>query len=521
MGATWVSVSTIHPVKYLCAPLHIYNAQRITWIPKGHRDPDIHDTPAKMTEIALRRESETTPTPSNTAAMSRPNPTTGLTMFPKVFEDEPDPGMLPTFISRVKNTFVSSASVSSSASATGSRNSDKGPNASNSVHHGRSNSVNLSGEGSTQAPGPLNGGSGTSSAQTEAQALAEAVRQQTLRQSSAARRSKLSASSGIEVTPSSPDADSPNSLNAAQGKLGGLRSDHTDGGLRPPLQAVHSASSSISGAPSGSSSRSGSRSMLPPSDKHWRPMGMIPASVTISPLTSVTTAVQASGVPVFSKPTEDETMGSSSSQYSRSRTNSISGPSRPPASSKTHGELTGLVARRATGQHITHSSQSFPQASGGRPVNALGSAGVRLRRSSIATLPDSPSSISLSAMIAANAELSQNSTHIPGFSIADDTRSVRSLGMNKASNGVSKLIRRMRGEGLSKHYWMADEHCKECYDCKSVSWTSLTRLPSLLIRYRSSQLGEGSTTAESAVRSSAADALQTSSALDVSVRKEQ
>jgi 1-phosphatidylinositol-3-phosphate 5-kinase len=79
-------------------------------------------------------------------------------------------------------------------------------------------------------------------------------------------------------------------------------------------------------------------------------------------------------------------------------------------------------------------------------------------------------------MIAANAELSQNVSFVPGFPLPqDDTRSVRSLGFVKRTNSVSKIIRRIRGEGLSKHYWMADEHCKECYDCKSVStrfdWT--------------------------------------------------
>jgi len=73
-------------------------------------------------------------------------------------------------------------------------------------------------------------------------------------------------------------------------------------------------------------------------------------------------------------------------------------------------------------------------------------------------------------MIAANAELSQNASYVPGFPLpADDVRSVRSFALVRKSNSVSRLIRRMRGEGLSKHYWMADEHCKECYDCKSVS----------------------------------------------------
>jgi len=77
-------------------------------------------------------------------------------------------------------------------------------------------------------------------------------------------------------------------------------------------------------------------------------------------------------------------------------------------------------------------------------------------------------------MISANAELSQNNySFVPGFQLpADDTRSVRSLGFTKRPGSVSKIIRRMRGEGLSKHYWMADENCRECYDCKSVSSNS-------------------------------------------------
>jgi 1-phosphatidylinositol-3-phosphate 5-kinase len=69
-----------------------------------------------------------------------------------------------------------------------------------------------------------------------------------------------------------------------------------------------------------------------------------------------------------------------------------------------------------------------------------------------------------------NAEINQNMSYVPGFPLGqDDTRSVRSMGMVKKTNSVSRIIRRIRGEGLSKHYWMADEHCKECYDCKSVS----------------------------------------------------
>ncbi|KAG9085391.1 1-phosphatidylinositol-3-phosphate 5-kinase, partial [Ceratobasidium sp. UAMH 11750] len=62
-------------------------------------------------------------------------------------------------------------------------------------------------------------------------------------------------------------------------------------------------------------------------------------------------------------------------------------------------------------------------------------------------------------------------TAIPGFSIPDDARSVRTTASNRRGVSVSKVIRRLRGEGLSRDYWMDDEHCKECYDCKSIFTT--------------------------------------------------
>ncbi|KAI0049301.1 hypothetical protein FA95DRAFT_1677695 [Auriscalpium vulgare] len=66
-------------------------------------------------------------------------------------------------------------------------------------------------------------------------------------------------------------------------------------------------------------------------------------------------------------------------------------------------------------------------------------------------------------------------TTIPGFSIQDDARSIRTTvsvaNPVKRSASVSKVIRRLRGEGLSRDYWMDDENCKECYDCKSVFTT--------------------------------------------------
>ncbi|KAF7307270.1 1-phosphatidylinositol-3-phosphate 5-kinase [Mycena indigotica] len=62
-------------------------------------------------------------------------------------------------------------------------------------------------------------------------------------------------------------------------------------------------------------------------------------------------------------------------------------------------------------------------------------------------------------------------TSIPGFPIPDDARSIKTTTSLHRSNSVSKVIRRIRGEGLSRDYWMDDENCKECYDCESVFTT--------------------------------------------------
>jgi len=106
-----------------------------------------------------------------------------------------------------------------------------------------------------------------------------------------------------------------------------------------------------------------------------------------------------------------------------------------------------------------------------------------------------------------------------GFTLGnDDSKSVRSVAIGKKGNkSVSRIIRRLRGEGLSKHYWMADEHCKECYDCKSVR-THLSEL-SLSADNRYSRRGEGNITAESVVRSSAGDAQPPSSTPNDSAKK--
>jgi 1-phosphatidylinositol-3-phosphate 5-kinase len=248
--------------------------------------------------------------------------------------------------------------------------------------------------------------------QTEAQAIAEATRKQAA-QAAAAAAAQASATLGARR------GGSQISVSTAPGTES------------PPVALISPVGDSAVSTPGPSSTPSiaslnlnPARRHLLPGERNWRPAGAAPAQVTVSPVTSVTTTVPMRG--------DDDG---------------------PPPMRLMHG-------------HATTPAIDVTPASSRKP-------GGRLRRGSIGTLPDSPSSVSLSAMISANAELSQNNySFVPGFSLpADDTRSVRSLGFTKRPGSVSKIIRRMRGEGLSKHYWMADEHCRECYDCKSVFTT--------------------------------------------------
>ncbi|KAG0242758.1 hypothetical protein B0O80DRAFT_460532 [Mortierella sp. GBAus27b] len=49
-----------------------------------------------------------------------------------------------------------------------------------------------------------------------------------------------------------------------------------------------------------------------------------------------------------------------------------------------------------------------------------------------------------------------------------DTRSIRSFSSgHHKGNSLTKLIRRARGEGVSKEYWMTDENAKECFGCSA------------------------------------------------------
>ncbi|KAI5477182.1 1-phosphatidylinositol-3-phosphate 5-kinase [Pseudohyphozyma bogoriensis] len=66
---------------------------------------------------------------------------------------------------------------------------------------------------------------------------------------------------------------------------------------------------------------------------------------------------------------------------------------------------------------------------------------------------------------------------IPGFTNigsdfgGDDSRSVRSMSTvanHRPSASVAHIFRRLRGEGLSKEYWIKDDSSKECFDCNTV-----------------------------------------------------
>ncbi|KAK8858596.1 hypothetical protein IAR55_002825 [Kwoniella newhampshirensis] len=399
---------------------------------------------------------------SSSTTSAKPSPGASLTTFPNPFEDEPEQGILPALLSKVKQTFAStSTAATSSVSNTGSNGG-----------HAKVDIGSDGGDGLGFGHIGREGGIGTGQVQTEAQALAEAVKN----------RSQMAAAAGTAVQQNiskarlaGPDRrqfiPAPVKIVAPSSNLndtlptGGqslrpspnpstgipaspLRSNHRN--LRPPLSTVNSVSSSAVSQPISTSSSSSTQRPLKrlpaPTERQWRPTGAAPAQVTISPVTSVTTTVQ------------------TASKRPSSFHEDISGPLPINGGKPTHRSHFGLQnavassSRSATPLHHHAHSNSLSM-----------SQNFRGRRSSIATLPDSPSSISISAMLAANAELSANFSYVPGFPLPqDDTRSVRSLGFVKKQNSVSRIIRRMRGEGLSKHYWMADEHCKECYDCKSI-----------------------------------------------------
>ena len=365
----------------------------------------------------------------------RPTPLTALTTFPNPFRDEPEPGILPSLLSKVKLTFGSTpvappaptAPPSVIPASDGNYTTGHGLGISG-VHDGAERDP-----GSRHGTREPSGDSGVSrgpGVQTEAQMLAAAVkeRQATLKLGHAGVPIDHGLTGYPMVNTNIPPTISVKSPQRSDG--------HS-------LQIPASARSSQSGskapslattAPSQAPSRK-----PPPSERSWRPPALgMSAKSAAAPITGVTATLVAAD-------------GTGASHLVES-VNAEAGPSHPRPRAHFAPTPVPHVPSPIRRHHRDSLSSNF-----------------RPRRSSFATIPDSPSSVSLSAMIH-NAELSQNVSYVPGFPIGqDDTRSVRSLGLVKKSNSVSRIIRRMRGEGLSKHYWMLDEHCKECYDCKSVS----------------------------------------------------
>lgn len=60
---------------------------------------------------------------------------------------------------------------------------------------------------------------------------------------------------------------------------------------------------------------------------------------------------------------------------------------------------------------------------------------------------------------------------------ADDSKSIRSAMSSSKPVGIgggvsaAHIFRRLRGEGLSKEYWIKDESSKECFDCQTIFTT--------------------------------------------------
>ncbi|KIR68580.1 1-phosphatidylinositol-3-phosphate 5-kinase [Cryptococcus bacillisporus CA1873] len=378
--------------------------------------------------------------PSSHSEPSIP-PSSHLTTFPNPFQDEPEQGILPAFLSKVKQTFTSG--ISQSPAQNSHAISDRPPLSiedENRFSHDRdSNPV---------APTRESG-------QTEAQAIAEAVmrnRIQTaapgaLPNSAAEQQQRMHGQStgSISAFVTTPAEALSLTQPTAHPSNSSIHISHFQT-PNPPLSAVNAFGSSESHSPippsvaSSQLSISGQKRPAAPGGPQWRPSGVAPAQVTVSPVT--TTVQTASKEP-------------------------ISSPARPIPFSNTKASHRSNVNLQTSMPSSSRAPTPLSHYSHTNPLSM--SQNKRLRRSSIATLSDSPSSLSISGMIAANAELTQRNSYVPGFPLAqDDIRSVRSMGAVKRLNSVSRIIKRMKGDGLSKQYWMADEHCKECYDCKSV-----------------------------------------------------
>ncbi|EIW66777.1 hypothetical protein TREMEDRAFT_34462 [Tremella mesenterica DSM 1558] len=348
---------------------------------------------------------------------SRPSPPASLTLFPQAYADNgPEQGIIPSILSKVKSTFTSSVSTPSASG-------DLPPQSLKPQEKGPSD---------TQRSPPR------VIVQTEAQALAEAVKKGT----HVRRKSGSAPTVSIQPLTALAEEPGPSTRPFPSPVLATTSPRHaTHRPIRPALSTVTSDSSIPSIQPSilsiHSEAEASLKKLVNRNSGRWRPLGAASALVGVAAVPEVTGIMASDSASTRSGATMNFPAALQAARtHSRARfgQSSISSPRSKP-----------LIY------------QAYPQPPG------------RRRRSSNVTIPDSPSSVSLSAMIAHNAELSQNNlSSIPGFSIQDDTRSVRSFAMPKNGTNVSRIIRRIRGEGLSKQYWMSDESCKECYDCNST-----------------------------------------------------
>ncbi|BEJ13748.1 hypothetical protein CspHIS471_0309220 [Cutaneotrichosporon sp. HIS471] len=356
------------------------------------------------------------PSPVSNFSSAPPNPSSNLTTFPNPFQDEPETGLLPSLLSKVKSTFSSAPPKEAKEAAAPAQPPQSAAQQiveATRKQHAAQAQAQAAATAQAQAAQAVATPSTMTSHTSAVSVPSVATRRGT---------SQLSIGPSGDTSPSSAVSPTAPSLIVAALPLP-TRAQHSHQNSTASASNLSSAAASVAS----SQPQPQPRRHLIPGEANWRPAAAS-AQVTVSPVTSVTTTAPRMG--------ED---------------------GMPPPR---------LMSVTPT-MEITNAK--------GKPVS--GSAmlgGGRLRRGSIGTIPDSPSSVSLSAMISGNAELSQNHSYsfVPGFQLpAEDTRSIRSLAIAKRPHSVSKIIRRMRGEGLSKHYWMADENCKECYDCKSVFTT--------------------------------------------------
>jgi 1-phosphatidylinositol-3-phosphate 5-kinase len=165
-------------------------------------------------------------------------------------------------------------------------------------------------------------------------------------------------------------------------------------------------------------------------------------------------------------------------------------PANPPVLDQRRPSYTTIPSQNSSNKsNVTERpfSLTAPPAQAAPPLVSLTPAQSEIPTFSIEYDPSLPPRSALYSPIYDMGEGASFGTSIPGFPIQDDARSIRTTTSLHRSGSVSKVMRRLRGEGtffhssngpaahratgLSKDYWMDDENCKECYDCKGVFTT--------------------------------------------------